>query len=185
MPNPGAVQQPLSPTHLTYPDPCPVNIATGLAAWDRDDMQVIRTQVADAMRVAPLFAAYREFYGETYDVEASAAFLESRLARDESIVLLALADDDRTIGFTQIYPAFSSTRLAPIWILNDLYVTEDSRGSGAVDALLQAAEALAKEAGVISIELATAHTNTRAQAVYARSGYQLDEEFRHYDKPLD
>jgi len=147
-------------------------------------MNFIRAQAADVSRAAPLFAAYREFYGEAYDVEVSAAFLADRLDRDESVVLLA-EEGEATVGFTQIYPAFSSTRLAPIWILNDLFVTEEARGTGAVDALLDAAAALAREAGAISIELATAHTNVRAQAVYDRHGYEQDEVFRHYEKPLD
>jgi ribosomal protein S18 acetylase RimI-like enzyme len=83
-----------------------------------------------------------------------------------------------------VYPAFSSTALAPIWILNDLYVDEAARGSGVVDALLTTTANLASEAGCVAIELATQHTNTRAQAVYARHGYVVDEEFRHYEKPL-
>jgi ribosomal protein S18 acetylase RimI-like enzyme len=149
-----------------------------------DMLKVTRAQLADVSRAAPLFAAYREFYGEPYDLEASASFLASRLARDESIVLIARNDDSVPVGFSQIYPAFSSTRLAPIWILNDLYVSEEARGTGAVDALLDTAAALAVEAGATAIELATAHTNLRAQAVYDRSGYEVDTEFKHYEKPL-
>ena len=146
-------------------------------------MKVIRAQVTDLSHSAPLFASYREFYGEPYDLEASTSFLASRLARDESVVLLA-TEGDAVVGFVQIYPAFSSTRLAPIWILNDLFVVEAARGLGAVDALLETAVTLAVDAGVVSIELATAHTNLRAQSVYARHGYESDEEFRHYEKPL-
>jgi len=146
-------------------------------------MNVIRAQVTDLAEAAPLFAAYREFYGEPYDLAASTSFLASRLARDESIVLLA-HDDKATVGFTQIYPAFSSTRLAPIWILNDLFVDPAARGTGVVDALLEAAATLANEAGVITIELATAHDNLRAQAVYDRSGFLPDEAFRHYERPI-
>jgi GNAT superfamily N-acetyltransferase len=147
-------------------------------------VNVIRAQLADVAQAAPLFAAYREFYGQPYDLEAAASFLATRLARDESVVLLA-GDGDATVGFTQIYPSFSSTELAPIWILNDLFVLENARGTGAVDALLETAATLAKEAGVISIELATAHTNLRAQAVYDRHGYAPDEVYRHYEKTLD
>lgn len=147
-------------------------------------MNVIRAQATDVADAAPLFAAYREFYGETYDVEASAAFLTERLTRDESILLLARGEDGSAIGFTQIYPIFSSTRLTRVWLLNDLFVSPDARGSGVVDALLDTAAALAKDAGVRAIELATAHTNERAQAVYERSGYVLDEVFRHYEKPI-
>lgn len=147
-------------------------------------MNVIRAQVADVVDAAPLFAAYREFYGEAYDLEAAAGFLTDRLTRDESIVLLADGDDGATVGFTQIYPSFSSTQLTPIWILNDLFVAPEARGTGAVDALLDTAAALAKDAGVTAIELATAHTNLRAQAVYERSGYVLDEVFRTYERPI-
>lgn len=147
-------------------------------------MNVIRAQVADLSEAAPLFAAYREFYGEPYDLDAATSFLASRLARDESIVLLA-HDGEATVGFTQIYRAFSSTRLAPIWILNDLFVDPDARGTGVVDALLDTAAELAKEAGAIAIELATAHTNLRAQAVYDRSGYVRDEVYLHYERPID
>jgi ribosomal protein S18 acetylase RimI-like enzyme len=128
-------------------------------------MNVVRAQVTDVADAAPLFAAYREFYGEPYDLEASAGFLTDRLTRDESVVLLARDDEGSTIGFTQIYPIFSSTQLTRVWLLNDLFVSPDARGTGAVDALLDTAATLAKDAGVTAIELATAHTNERAQAV--------------------
>jgi ribosomal protein S18 acetylase RimI-like enzyme len=140
--------------------------------------------MADVPAAAPLFAAYREFYGETSDVAASTTFLTERLEREESIVLLA-RDGDQSVGFVQVYPAFSSTALAPIWILNDLFVTEAARGTGAVDRLLEKTAELARAAGCVAVELATQHTNVRAQAVYARHGYVKDEEFLHYEKPLD
>jgi ribosomal protein S18 acetylase RimI-like enzyme len=147
-------------------------------------VKILRAQLSDVSAAAPLFAAYREFYGAAYDVEAAAGFLASRLARDESVVLLALDDTGTAVGFCQVYPAFSSIRLAPIWILNDLFVAEPARGSGAVDALLDTAASSALAAGAVAIELSTAHTNTRAQAVYDRHGYELDEVYRSYEKPL-
>ena len=146
-------------------------------------MDITQAGIADVGDAAPLFAAYREFYGEPHDLEASTAFLTQRVARGESILVLA-RDDGRCVGLVQVYPAFSSTALAPIWILNDLFVEESARGSGVVDQLLTTTADLAREAGCAAIELATQHTNTRAQAVYARHGYVLDEEFRHYEKPL-
>lgn len=146
-------------------------------------MDVTRAGPKDVEAAAPLFAAYREFYGQPNDVEASAAFLTERLVRDESVILLA-RDGSRAVGFVQVYPAFSSTALAPIWILNDLYVHAEARGGGVVDLLLETTAELAREAGCVSIELATQHTNHRAQTVYDRHGYVLDEEFRHYEKPL-
>jgi ribosomal protein S18 acetylase RimI-like enzyme len=146
-------------------------------------VDILQAGIADVGDAAPMFASYREFYGEPHDIEASRAFLAERVERRESVLILA-RDQGRCVGLVQVYPAFSSTALAPIWILNDLYVDEAARGSGVVDHLLTATADLAREAGCVAIELATQHTNTRAQAVYARHGYVVDEEFRHYEKPL-
>jgi ribosomal protein S18 acetylase RimI-like enzyme len=146
-------------------------------------MTVIRAELADVLEAAQLFAAYREFYGAPYDVSAAGAFLASRIVRDESIVLLGL-DDDEVVGFAQVYPTFSSTRLSRIWVLNDLFVVEHARGTGAVDELLNTVASMAAAAGADAVELSTAHTNTRAQAVYERHGYQLDEVYRSYAKSV-
>jgi len=146
-------------------------------------MTVTRAGATDVDEAAVLFGAYREFYGAAPDVDAAAAFLTDRLERDESVVLLS-RHGGSAVGFAQLYPLFSSSRLAPVWLLNDLFVTETARGSGAVDELLDTAAMLAAEAGCVAIELSTAHTNTRAQAVYVRHGYVLDEVYRSYEKPL-
>lgn len=146
-------------------------------------MTVRQATPVDVPLAAPLFAAYREFYGVSYDLDAATGFLTDRLEREESIVLIAVVND-APVGFTQIYPSFSSTRLAPIWILNDLFVSPAARGTGMADDLLDTAARLATAAGVTEIELATAHTNLRAQALYDRHGYQPDETYKHYDKPL-
>lgn len=144
-------------------------------------MTVIRAELADILEASQLFADYREFYGEPYDVKAAAEFLASRIVRDESIVLMGL-DGDEVTAFAQIYPTFSSTRLAPIWVLNDLFVVEHARGSGIVDEVLDTVLAMATSAGAAAVELSTAHTNHRAQAVYERHGYRLDEVYRSYEK---
>lgn len=147
-------------------------------------MTVIRAELSDVLYAAQLFAAYREFYGEPYDTSRAGAFLASRIVRDESIVLLGL-DDDEVVGFAQVYPTFSSTRLAKIWVLNDLFVVEHARGTGAVDELLDTVLAMARSAGAVAVELSTAHTNHRAQAVYERHGYRLDEVYRTYEKSTE
>lgn len=146
-------------------------------------MRVVCITADQVGLAAPLFAGYREFYGEPYDLDSAATFLTERLERAESIVFLAL-EGDEAVGFTQIYPSFSSTRLAPIWILNDLFVTEAARGTGPVDAILGEVETAAIAAGAIEVELATAHTNHRAQSVYDRHGYRPDEHYRHYAKQV-
>lgn len=146
-------------------------------------MRVSRISVDDIDIAAPLFADYLTFYGAPYDSGAATAFLTERVATGESLVFVAIDGSD-AVGFAQIYPSFSSVRLAPIWILNDLFVAEAARGGRAVDLLLDTIAAQAEVAGAIAVELSTEHTNQRAQAVYRRHGYTLDETFQHYEKTL-
>ncbi|HEV2457792.1 MAG TPA: hypothetical protein VGS80_05455, partial [Ktedonobacterales bacterium] len=84
-------------------------------------LEIVRATAAHADVVAPLFDAYRQFYGLPSDVAAARAFLSERLAREESVVFLALLRDGgaaaRPVGFTQLYPSFSSLALRPVWIL--------------------------------------------------------------------
>jgi ribosomal protein S18 acetylase RimI-like enzyme len=142
-------------------------------------LEIRRAALSDADALAPLFDAYRGFYGRPSDLPLARRFLAERLGRGESVVLFA-ADETAPCGFTQLYPLFSSLRCRPIWMLSDLFVAPDRRGSGVGRRLMEAAHAFAREQGAASIELDTAHTNTPAQALYESLGYERDLEFRHY-----
>jgi len=116
------------------------------------------------------------------DVAAARAFLEERLRRDESVVFLARASEPpgEPLGFTQLYPSFSSVSLRRLWILNDLYVRSDVRRGGVGRRLLERARDWAVETGSKGLTLATAVTNRDAQALYESCGWRKDEEFLHY-----
>jgi hypothetical protein len=53
-------------------------------------MLVKRAGPADVDAVAPLFDAYRQFYGQRSDLAAARAFLEERLRREESVIFFAV-----------------------------------------------------------------------------------------------
>ena len=90
----------------------------------------IRQAVLDDLDdIVPLFDAYRQFYKRESDLDAARAFLDDRLQRRESVVFLAF-DGEAAVGFTQLYPSFSSVSMAPIQILNDLYVDPSARKYG-------------------------------------------------------
>jgi GNAT superfamily N-acetyltransferase len=141
-------------------------------------MTVRKAGVKDAGRIAPLFDGYRQFYGQAPDLVLSEAFIRERLERNESVVFLA-EEHGNALGFTQLYPAFSSIGARRIWILNDLFVTGAARGRGAGKALLDAARAHAVATGAIRLELATAHDNP-AQKLYEAMGYRRDTGSLHY-----
>lgn len=149
-----------------------------------DEVRVRRLSANEAGNAAPLFALYREFYGQPFDTVVAERFLRERLERDESVVLLAEVGDE-AVGFTQLYPGFSSVSAAPAWVLNDLYVLASARGRGVADALMEQAEAVARDAGAVVLSLQTARDNRVAQRVYERQGYATDDTFVSYAKRLD
>ena len=135
--------------------------------------------------VTPLFDAYRLFYGKPTDNAGARAFLQERLHNGDSLILLALDEaTPRALGFTQLYPVFSSVRMQPLWILNDLFVNPDARGQGVGRRLMEAARLRAQEAGVVALALATEKNNTPAKALYEALGYELDTAFDYYELPL-
>jgi GNAT superfamily N-acetyltransferase len=145
-------------------------------------MLIKRATVSDLDDAAPLFDAYRQFYGQRSDVPAARAFLDERLRRDESVIFLALAGDDGgdALGFTQLYPSFSSVSLKRLWVLNDLFVGPDVRRGGVGRRLLERAREWAIETEAKGLVLATAVTNSTAQALYESCGWRRDDEFQHY-----
>lgn len=145
--------------------------------------QPVQVTAEQVELVAPLFDAYRQFYGQPPDPDGARRFLAERLVRGESVIL-AVVEGGRALGFTQLYPSFSSVSMRPIWILNDLFVADDARRRGVGARLLQAARDHALRTGAVRLALSTAVTNTTAQALYERDGWRRDTAFLHYEYGL-
>ena len=135
--------------------------------------------LADLAVLARLFDGYRQFYGRSSDVAAAESFLRERLDHGESVVFLAL-DGDTPVGFTQLYPSFSSVSLARVFILNDLFVVPERRRSGVGSALLDAATGHARALGAVRVSLNTDVANATAQATYEARGWKRDREYFVY-----
>jgi len=143
-----------------------------------------RAQAADAELIAPLFDAYRQFYQQSADLPLALAFLRERLMQNESVIFVAQDEQDQAIGFTQLYPSFSSSSARRIWILNDLFVAHAARGNGVAHQLLDAARNHAVATRAKRLALSTARDNP-AQKLYESVGYERDNMFYHYSLPLD
>jgi GNAT superfamily N-acetyltransferase len=140
---------------------------------------VRQADLTDLDMLVPLFDAYRQFYGRPGNLEGARRFLLERFERRESVIFLAL-QGDKAIGFTQLYPSFSSGAMARIFILNDLFVIPEGRRQGAGSALLQAASAYARRMGAIRLSLSTEISNTAAQSLYEMRGWKRDTVFCAY-----
>ena len=143
-------------------------------------MNIIKVSPAEVSQIAPLFDQYRVFYGQVSDLDLAHSFIEQRMANNQSVIFLALDERGAPVGFTQLYPTFSSVSAQSSWILNDLYVNSDQRGKGLGKALLNAAKEFAIATGAKGIALETAQDNLAAQKLYESLGYQRDTEYFSY-----
>lgn len=141
---------------------------------------VRQATIHELEQLAPLFDAYRVFYGQPGDLPRATRFLRERFAQHDSVVLLAVDEQGRGAGFVQLYPLFSSVRTARIYLLNDLFVAANARRRGVGAALMREAASYARAVGAAGMTLATAHTNATAQRLYEALGWQRDEDFREY-----
>lgn len=147
-------------------------------------IRIVPAGVERVGEIAPLFDAYRQFYERPSDLDGARRFLADRLERGESAIFVALLEregQEVAVGFTQLYPSFSSTRMGRIWVLNDLFVAPEARRLGVGVALLKRARAHARQTGALRLTLQTAVTNTAAQALYEAQGWRRDEGFYTYE----
>lgn len=141
--------------------------------------EVSRVTKSDLAELHVLVEKYRAFYKQVENDKTS-SFLEQRIASDEAVAFIARVDGN-TVGFTLLYPTFSTVSLSSIWLLNDLYVDESARGQGIATELMEVAESEAKKAGATRVFLRTANDNLPAQALYESRNWVRDEVFRRYD----
>lgn len=133
----------------------------------------------DLDQLIPIFDAYGRFYDQQSNLSLARQFLNGRLARNESVVLIAENGGGAAIGFVQLYPTFSSILAAPMYVLSDLFVVPDGRRRGVGTLLLQSAIEIACATGAVRVELATAMTNSPAQRLYEALGWQRDEFYQY------
>jgi GNAT superfamily N-acetyltransferase len=109
-------------------------------------------------------------------MDSARSFLKKRMKRNESVIFVA-EERKELIGFTQLFPIFSSVSIKRTWLLNDLYVDEKARGKGAATQLLNAAKEFGIETESKWLLLQTAADNFTAQKVYEKNGWVRDTDF--------
>ena len=146
---------------------------------------VRQATIFDLDRLAPMFDAYRQFYGKPGDVDLARRFLLERFQHNESIIFLAIRPDGSAAGFTQLFPSFSSASAARILILNDLFVLPDARRMRVGSLLLAAAASFGRAVGAVRLTLSTELSNEAAQALYEAEGWTRETGFYAYNLAID
>lgn len=127
----------------------------------------------------PLFDAYRVFYRQPSDRGLARAFVGERLAQGDTVIFIAERGGEG-VGFTQLFPSFSSVSARRLWILNDLFVAPEARRGGVARALLERAKDYAVETQAKGLVLTTEVNNRAAQSLYEALGWTKDETFYTY-----
>lgn len=129
--------------------------------------------------LALLFDAYRVFYKKESDLSTAQVFLRERLINNQSVVFMVY-DGSRAVGFTQLYPLFSSVSMAAVWLLNDLFVDPTYRGKKIGKQLLEAAQNHCKATQAKGVSLETEQTNVVGNKLYPIMGFKKDTEHHFY-----
>jgi GNAT superfamily N-acetyltransferase len=132
---------------------------------------VRRTTAADLPALTDLLYAYIvDFYRRPAPPAEQVHALIGVCLQGERGVQFVAEQDGRLIGFATLYFTYSTLRAQPASIMNDLYVVEDARGSGAAAALFGACRRYTQENGFAFMTWETARENHRAQRFYAKMG---------------
>lgn len=134
----------------------------------------------DLSQLAELFDQYRIFYHKDSDIFAAEKFLKERIENDDSEIFVA-ENKGQLVGFVQLYPLFSSTRMKRYWLLNDLYVNENFRGKGFSKELIEEAKEMAKSTQSAGILLETGKSNDIGNKLYPSCGFNLYDEVNFYE----
>jgi GNAT superfamily N-acetyltransferase len=138
---------------------------------------------ADLPELMPMLRAYCDFYRVDPTDERLRALASALIADpSEGLQLIARDSDGTPLGFATIYWTWQTLHAARVGVLNDLFVTPASRGSGAGRALIERCRELCRERGAEKLVWETALDNTTAQRLYDGIGaekstwlsYELD-----------
>jgi len=130
----------------------------------------------DVEALVPLFDAYRIFYKQASDTGGATKFLKERLTNKQSIIFIAFINSE-AIGFTQLYPIYSSISMTNAWLLNDLFVDQKARQKGVAALLLNKAKEHGRRTNSKRLLLETSVDNFTAQALYEKNGWLKETDF--------
>lgn len=135
---------------------------------------------SDIKNLSILFDRYRMFYEKETDIQSAVKFLNERIQNEDSEIFVTENRENKIVGFVQLYPIFSSTRMQRLWLLNDLFVDKEHRGKGISKQLIEISKELCKQTNACGLILETAKNNEVGNNLYHQAGFTLDKEHNYY-----
>lgn len=139
-----------------------------------------KATIQDVPQLSELFDQYRIFYHKDSDIPAAEKFLTERIQNKDSEIFVA-ENEEKLVGFVQLYPLFSSTRMKRYWLLNDLYINENHRGRGFSKELIEESKELAKSTNAAGILLETGKSNDIGNQLYPTCEFEIYDEVNFYE----
>lgn len=133
-------------------------------------IKIHQANINDIEDLEVIFSLYLKFYKVESIRDDNITFLKERVQNNESVIFTAKKDDE-IVGFTQLFPTFSSASLKKVYILNDLFVLENYRNQGIAKLLIHQVIEFAKENNCARVSLSTARDNP-AQFLYEKLGFK-------------
>ncbi len=127
-----------------------------------------------------LFNQYRIFYRMPSELERTRVFLSARIQNKDSEIFTAENNKSELMGFVQLYPIFSSTRMKRLWLLNDLFVDLPHRNKQISIQLISRCKQLCRDTDACGLILETEKTNVIGNALYLKTDFILDLEHNYY-----
>ena len=144
-------------------------------------MKIREAKNSDLELLSELFDGYRVFYRNDSDVDSAKEFLTERLRNRDSEIFVCETIDDKLVGFAQLFPLFSSTRMKKLWLLNDLFVKPEFRGKGISVKLIERAKKLVTNSFACAMFLETEKSNLIGNNLYPKTGFELNEGSNFYE----
>lgn len=141
-------------------------------------VRVVRASKENLEEIVPLFDQYRLFYEQDSNLHGAKVFLTDRFNNNESVIFLAYINGN-AVGFTQLYPMFSSVSMQCSYVLNDLFVTVPYRKKQIGEALLNKAKEFCITSNAKGLALETGIHNP-AQKLYEKLNWVKDVDCFHY-----
>jgi|TARA_B110000238_G_C16043684_1_gene403006 ribosomal protein S18 acetylase RimI-like enzyme len=148
---------------------------------NRKIMKIRQAKNTDLELLSELFDGYRVFSREDSDVDTAREFLTERLSNRDSEIFVCETIDNKLVGFVQLFPLFSSTRMKKLWLLNDLFVNPEFRGKGISVKLIERAKKLVTDSSACAMFLETEKSNIIGNNLYPKTGFEQNEGSNFYE----